>query len=40
MIYRRIRKEFYNRIEDEKYQERISALFERVKAWENAHGPR
>ena len=31
-------KEFYNRIEDERYQERVGVLFERVKAWERAYG--
>ena len=31
-------KEFYNRIGDGRYQERVGVLFERVKAWERAHG--
>lgn len=31
-------KEFYNRIGDARYQERVGVLFERVKAWERAYG--
>ena len=31
-------KEFYNRIEDERYQQRVDVLFEQVKAWEGAYG--